>query len=318
MAVNRSARPPTVLVLRALGLGDLLTAVPALRALRRARPDHRLVMAAPRALTPLARRAGVDAVVHTVGLDTGVAAPSPAIAVNLHGRGPQSTAALRALRPGTLITHAEDPADTARPQWGADLHEVDRWCRLLDAHGVPADPTELTLDGPPAGPRDGPGPIVVHPGAASAARRWPVDRFAAVVRALARRRPEAPIVITGGPGEEGRAEEVAARAGLAPGSVRAGRTDLTALDALVAGARLVVCGDTGVAHLATAHRVRSVLLFGPTDPAGWGPRIAPHLHRVLWAGRTGDPHADRPDPGLLEITAEQVLTAVEETETADV
>jgi ADP-heptose:LPS heptosyltransferase len=39
--------PPTLLVLRALGLGDLLTAVPALRALRAHYPDHHIVLAAP-------------------------------------------------------------------------------------------------------------------------------------------------------------------------------------------------------------------------------------------------------------------------------
>src|SRR5699024_326897 len=140
----------------------------------------------------------------------------------------------------------------------------------------------------------------------------------AVVRALARRRPGVPIVITAGPGEEGRAVQVAVRAGPASGAVQARRTTVTELHALIAGARLVVSGDTGVAHLAAARRVRSVRLFGPTAPAGWGPRIGPHLHRVRWAGGTGEPHADRPDPGLWEITAEQVLTAVEETETADV
>ncbi|MBF4996208.1 glycosyltransferase family 9 protein, partial [Nocardia sp. BSTN01] len=42
------------LVLRALGLGDLLTAVPALRALRAARGDDHLVLAAPRWLAPMA------------------------------------------------------------------------------------------------------------------------------------------------------------------------------------------------------------------------------------------------------------------------
>src|SRR5262249_6343706 len=49
---------PTLLVLRALGLGDLLTAVPALCALADAFPAHRRVLAAPRALAPLALATG--------------------------------------------------------------------------------------------------------------------------------------------------------------------------------------------------------------------------------------------------------------------
>src|SRR5205823_1228874 len=71
----------------------------------------------------------------------------------------------------------------------------------------------------------------------------------------------------------------------------------------------VVSGDTGVAHLATALRTPSVVLFGPVSPRLWGPpEDARHL--VLWAGRTGDPHAGSPDAGLLEITPEQVLQAL--------
>lgn len=79
-------------MLRALGLGDLLTSVPALAALADAFPDHRRVLAAPSALGPLARLSGaVDEVVGSAPL-----APldrslhGAAVAVNLHGRGPQS------------------------------------------------------------------------------------------------------------------------------------------------------------------------------------------------------------------------------------
>jgi ADP-heptose:LPS heptosyltransferase len=69
---------------------------------------------------------------------------------------------------------------------------------------------------------------------------------------------------------------------------------------------VVACGDTGVAHLASALRRPSVVLFGPTSPSRWGPPPLP-IHRVIWTGREGDPHADRPDPGLLEIEPEVVL-----------
>jgi ADP-heptose:LPS heptosyltransferase len=52
-----------------------------------------------------------------------------------------------------------------------------------------------------------------------------------------------------------------------------------------------------------------VLLFGPTPPATWGPPTRPY-HRVLWNGATGDPHADRVDPGLAAIPVERVIAAL--------
>ena len=80
----------------------------------------------------------------------------------------------------------------------------------------------------------------------------------------------------------------------------------------VGRAALVVCGDTGVAHLATALRTRSVVLFGPVPPALWGPAIDPGRHAVLWHGsheRAGDPHGEQPDPALLAVTVDEVSVA---------
>ena len=71
-----------------------------------------------------------------------------------------------------------------------------------------------------------------------------------------------------------------------------------------------MCGDTGVAHLATALRTPSVVLFGPTSPALWGPPPDRPWHRALWAGTSGDPHGQRPDPGLLAIGVDQVTEAL--------
>jgi ADP-heptose:LPS heptosyltransferase len=92
----------------------------------------------------------------------------------------------------------------------------------------------------------------------------------------------------------------------------AGRTGLRELASLVAGAALVICGDTGVGHLATAFGTPSVLLFGPTPPSRWGPPVRRSRHRVLWAGSVGDPHGDRIDPGLARLTEEDVLNECHE------
>ncbi len=296
----------TVLVLRALGLGDLLTAVPALRGLRAAYPDHRLVLAAPAPLAELAVLTGaVDELLPTAELGA-LTGPSPAAAVNLHGRGPQSTQALRALRPGRLLTHAHP--GVPGPGWETDLHEVYRWCRLLQYFGIPTDPADLGL-ARPSRPSPAPAAVVVHPGCAFAARRWPAKRYAVVARRLAE--TGLPVVVTGSCAQRWLASQVAALAGLPQCSVLAGRTSLAQLAALVADASLVVCGDTGVAHLATAYRTPSVVLFGPVSPRHWGPPSQHPQHVALWAGSTGDTFADRPDPGLLRITPADVLAATE-------
>ncbi len=332
----------TVLVLRALGLGDVLTAVPALRGVRRAWPGRRVLLAAPAEVGGWLRDLGlVDGVVPTRGLQplvwaqeartlTGADAVGH-VAVNLHGSGPESHRVLLDTAPERVVAFASGDAGVDGPDWDPDEHEVDRWCRLVTAAGGACSREDLRLDPPGSRGRH----VVVHPGAASGARRWPVDRFAAVARDLAAAGHD--VVVTGGPDESDLCARVVADADAAlggpagapdgTGSVTdtAGTLDLPALADVVATARLVVCGDTGVAHLATAYGTPSVVLFGPTPPATWGPAVDPERHAVLWHGDTeqgpahapddaargyrGDPHAADLDPALGRIAVAEVVAA---------
>ena len=296
-------------MLRALGLGDLLTAVPALRALRAAYPEAELVLGAPAVYEPLVALMGaVDRVRSMSGLvDVPDEERPVAVAVNLHGRGPQSTRLLQCLAPERLVAFASPECGSAGPQWHEDEHEVARWCRLVgETLHVPVDAGDLLL----ARPSDPPvvaDAVVVHPGAAHGARRWPAERFAEVV-AWATARGLAPVV-TGTDAERELARAVSRAAGLGDDAVLAGRLSLGELAVLVASARLVVSGDTGVSHLATAYRTPSVTLFGPTPPQLWGPpRDARHI--ALWNGTgRGDPFAAAVDPALLTIDVAQVTAA---------
>lgn len=311
----REGRRPLLVVLRALGLGDLLTGLPALRALARAYPDHHRVLAAPIALRPLAMMSGaVDDVVDVEPL----AALPPVlhgadVAVDLHGRGPQSHRVLLDGRPGRLVAfrHPSVRETVRSPAWRPREHEVARWCRMLAGHGIPADPHRLELAADPAAaPAAARGATLVHPGAASEARRWPPQRWVQLIGA--ERASGHRVVITGGTGEVSLVRGIAAEAGVPDDAVLAGRTDLPGLAAAVAAADRVVCGDTGVGHLATAVGTPSVLLFGPTAPAEWGPPPDRRRHTALWAGRAGDPHATTTDPGLLAITVARVRQALDE------
>lgn len=294
-----------VLVLRALGLGDALTGVAALRGVRRAWPGRRVVLAAPPALGAfLARRGVVDAVLPAAGLGPlAVAGPGGHVAVDLHGRGPESHRVLAATRPARLVAFACPGAGHDGPVFRVDEHEVDRWCRLVRAAGGPCGREDLRLDVPAAPDRD---VVLLHPGAAAGSRRWPADRWGALgarLTAAGRR-----VAVTGSAAERGLCGAVTAACG--PGARDlSGALDLDGLAAAVAGARLLVSGDTGVAHLATALGTPSVLLFGPTPPRWWGPALDPDRHVVLWRGapgHRGDPHGDALDPALAALTVDEV------------
>ncbi|MEI6972371.1 MAG: glycosyltransferase family 9 protein, partial [bacterium] len=164
----------------------------------------------------------------------------------------------------------------------AQGHAADWMVRPLEALAIPVKlpvvprlrlPADLVEEGRRqltrlAGQPEGGGVIVIHPGSGSARKNWPAAWFVALARRL---RDECGIqsVFTFGEADSGvKAELVDALREFAAVSGR----DLLALAALVAACRCYIGNDSGITHLAAALDVPTVAMFGPTDPAIWGPR----------------------------------------------
>lgn len=232
-------------------------------------------------------------------------------------------AAMHPLRAGLLLLATAAPgrvaengfACTARvPVADPEEHEVVRNLKLAAAAGCPGAAAPVvwshTLDGIPALPQRF---IAVHAGSGGRlqGKRWPLDRFAALVRKLVA--AGQPVVALGG------ADEMALGAALAA----AGAGDLTGKLSLAQTAGVLqraagyLGNDSGLMHLAAALGTRCVAIFGPTRErknAPWGPG-----HRVLTASLECRPcYRNRPiacprDYACLTgISVEQVLAAARE------
>lgn len=304
-----------IAVLRALrGLGDMLTCVPALRALSTAYPSASVTLIGLPESRWVADRfpAYVDRFVEFPGwpglperlvagdclaaLLSAMSAEGFDLAVQMHGSGAISNAVIAALNAKTAVGFVPNGTDLPEnglfARYPTHLPEIHRCLRLAGMVG--ADVREDSLEFPTLpldraeAARVWPGAeegayVCIHPGSSSPDRRWPAERFAEVADGLSEQGWR--VVLTGTAGE---AELTASVAGAAKAGVvdLAGRTTLGGLAALVSGARCVVCNDTGVSHLAEALRAPSVVVFpkarsGPiADPSRWAP-LDGRLHRVL-------------------------------------
>jgi len=331
--VTSHSAKPTLLVLRHHGLGDLTTAQPALHALRRRFPKHVLVATCPSWLVPLATHLGtadrwISETLSTPGMATAATdasrhqlADAPLLAnvlrevsatdvlVSLRTPGPELLPVVEKLAPRLLVSYRCANLAATEPFPALDFtdHILTRWNRLLGMVG--AEPHEedvyLRLDVPESHSRF----TIVHVGAGSAARLWPIDRWVAVAGHLASKGHC--VIFTGSVAEAPRVSEVIRRASFSPQQDRSGQTDALELARLVAGARLVVSVDNGISHLATAFRRPALTLFGPVPPAWWGPPPGNPQHRTIWTGRTGDTYGSTADPGLLEISDQCVVNAID-------
>ena len=128
---------------------------------------------------------------------------------------------------------------------------------------------------------DGKTVIALNPGATHAVNRWPTSHFAELADLITGQLHACPLII-GGPGDVPLADEIVALSRTKPISL-AGRTSLLQLGAVLEKCSLLVSGDTGPLHLATAAGTNVIGLFGAADPGRTGP--VGKGHRVIQAGK---------------------------------
>ncbi|MFL5580123.1 MAG: glycosyltransferase family 9 protein [Gemmatimonadaceae bacterium] len=303
-----SPRPARVAVFRALQLGDMLCAVPALRALRAFLPQADITLVGlPWAADFVARyRHLVDDFIALPGYPGNPEQEGPVeglldclnaarerrfdVALQMHGDGAITNRIVALMGAGRMAgfrARGSQPRPGFIP-WPDSQREPHRYLSLMAFLGVPlqGDHLEMPLeDADHAGWRAlatehglvAGGFVCIHPGARMRSRRWPVERFVAVGRALAANGWR--VVVTGSPGEAGLTAAVAS--GL-PGTVDlTGRTTLGSLAAMLRESALLVCNDTGISHVAAAVGAKSVVVASGSDVNRWAP-LDPTRHAVVW------------------------------------
>ncbi len=159
------------------------------------------------------------------------------------------------------------------------------------------------------------GPVIaVHPGAGAPVKLWPVERFASVAQALAADSGAA-VMVTGSAAEHSLVRAVVERCGGT--AYEAAGLRIGELAALLRRCTLAVGTDSGVMHLAAAVGTPTVRLYGPVDPARFGPAGRPCQHVVVRSepacvpcNRLDIPDAELPlHPCMRSISVEAVVAA---------
>lgn len=329
----------SIVVLRALQLGDMLCSVPALRALRAAYPRAHIALVGLPNAADFVRRfsAYVDELLPFPGLtafpeQTSRETELPAfygavrkrrfdLALQLHGSGAQSNGVVRQFGARLEAGFVPDPGQGVpgwHMEWPTDLPEPLRYLALLRHLGLPAENAALELPlfpGEDLAARalldtEGLNPdrtVLVHPGARLPSRRWPADRFASVISALAKEGWE--VGLTGAADEFGIVDDVLHQCSV-PAANLCGSTTLGELAALLTRVRLLISNDTGVSHVAAARGACSLIVACGSDTRRWAP-LDRRRHHVLSVDLPCRPcmHRRCPigHPCALGVTVEQVL-----------
>lgn len=304
-----------IAVLRAGGLGDLLLALPAIRALEECYPEAEITLLGTAAAGELlGARPGAPHRFAVLPPIPGVGVPAADsvdpravqrfvremreqrfdIAVQLHGGGRYSNPLVAGLR--ARCSAGPSAADAIALDRSIDYvyaqHEVLRWSEVAALVGavpsVAGPALELTAAEAAARGNRGRQPtVVIHPGASDPRRRWPVGCFAEVATQLVAAGVAVRLVGSGDADAAACAEIASAVAPADRGrnSVEdlSGRLALPELATVLAGADVMVGNDSGPRHLAEALGARTVSVFWCGNLINAGPfGRARHRVQVSW------------------------------------
>lgn len=322
-------QPGSLVVFRALQLGDMLCAVPALRALRAALPGTRIALVGLPWAEQFAARfhqyiddfvafPGHEALPEQQVAASGIQAFYASmrarqfdLALQLHGSGETTNAIVQSF--GARCVAGFGMPDAGRtgaddcffpfPQTGP---EPLRLLQLTEALGAPPigthlefpltarDEIELASTGVATGLQPG-NYLCVHPGARTRAKCWPAQLFAQVADQIADE-TGLQVVLTGSAGEAHLTAAVASHM-RNPAIDTAVPLSIGGMAAIMSRARLLICNDTGVSHIAAGLKLPSVVIFSKADIRRWAP-VDQQRHRCLW-----DPHGTRAVAVLTEARA---------------
>ncbi|MSR65149.1 MAG: glycosyltransferase family 9 protein [Verrucomicrobiae bacterium] len=170
-------------------------------------------------------------------------------------------------------------------------HAVDRYVKSIEHLGFSSDAVEFpfgesaedkaAVDEFLRGRGAANAPLIaISPSARWENKRWPAESFADLVRELTGQWKPHRVVLIGGSVEASYLESIAQQSGASP-VIMAGKLTLSQLVELLRRCTLYFGNDSGPTHIATALRVPTVELFGPTNPALTGPHASQLKHTVV-------------------------------------
>jgi ADP-heptose:LPS heptosyltransferase len=318
-------------------LGDVVHVTPCLKAIRQFFPSAEICMAVERHCAAIVRHSPyVDTLIEARPCNTRRLLPLLfryfESMTHFRGRTVDVAIDFQGTRKSAVWVYASGSAFKAgrgekRPGWAVAFepdprqHDIRVCCEIDHSIGIPViDPNpEIFLSSEKDGelveildavgmPREG--FILMNPFSLWPSKAWPLERYAELMHLL-HHELHLPMVITGGPGEEGQARRL--MQGLRPGVAVSLVGKLTLEQALCLYRRgvLMVTGDSGPMHAAAALGTRVVALFGPTHPERTGPWG--DKHTVIQELRPPSHHAYRSDHDgvyMRAIGVDQVYRAV--------